>query len=279
MRAPPVAEKQTSGMRSFERALGRAREFLADDRAHRAAHVGELERDRDQRMRLQRAAHRDQRIFLAGLLSAQRRCGPCISSNRGTSADRPAPAPRTFPRALPSSSNACRRLRARDRVVMAALRAHFEVALELGPVQHRAAAVAFFPQAFRHLALGVVAFGAHARRHQFLQPAHVVVFSVFRCGVAASARTGSIGASLRRLVGSRGMRAARASSAARIGARNSRADRAAVSLRPRPLAQASRCSTSALPITTASANLGDRRGGCRVAHAETDRDRRLRRAP
>jgi hypothetical protein len=67
MRAPPVAEKHTSGMRST-REFGAAREFLADDRTHRAAHEREVERAGDDRLRLQRAAHRHERVLLACLL-------------------------------------------------------------------------------------------------------------------------------------------------------------------------------------------------------------------
>ena len=62
----------------------------------------------------------------------------------------------------------------RDRHVMAAFRAHVEVALHLRPIQHRGATVALLPQAFRHLALVAAAFGADARRHQLGQPAHGV---------------------------------------------------------------------------------------------------------
>ena len=60
-----------------------------------------------------------------------------------------------------------------DRHVEAALGADLEVLLEFRPVQHHAAAVAFFPQAFRHAALPARGrFGADAGRHQFLQPGH-----------------------------------------------------------------------------------------------------------
>ena len=38
MRAPPDAETETSGTPSFGRALARARELLAHDAPHRAAH-------------------------------------------------------------------------------------------------------------------------------------------------------------------------------------------------------------------------------------------------
>src|SRR5690606_40002 len=60
-----------------------------------------------------------------------------------------------------------------DRAVVAALRADLEVLLELRPVQHRSALVAFFPQTLGHAALAAGGrFGADARGHQFLQPAH-----------------------------------------------------------------------------------------------------------
>src|SRR5690606_18162867 len=60
-----------------------------------------------------------------------------------------------------------------DRAVVAALRADLEVFLEFRPVQDRSALVAFFPQALGHAALAAGGrFGADARGHQFLQPAH-----------------------------------------------------------------------------------------------------------
>ena len=47
MRAPPLAEKQISGMPVREAVLGAAHEALADHRAHRAAEEAELERAGD----------------------------------------------------------------------------------------------------------------------------------------------------------------------------------------------------------------------------------------
>src|SRR3546814_11166552 len=73
-----------------------------------------------------------------------------------------------------------------DRTVVVALRADLEVLLELGPVQHRTAAVALFPQPLRDAALlGRAGFGADAGGHPFLQPGHAI--GIPRCGRAASA--------------------------------------------------------------------------------------------
>ena len=49
----------------LEGALGAKSEAFADNRTHRAAHEGEIERAGDQRALLERAFHRDQRVALA----------------------------------------------------------------------------------------------------------------------------------------------------------------------------------------------------------------------
>ena len=162
-------------MRSLERAFGRAREFFADDRAHRAAHVFELERDGDQRIRLQRAAHRDQRILLAGLLL---RGGDAIAVLLGVAEFQRIGRLQRGEQLLAAVFVEKRRqARARaHRVMVRAFRTHHQIALELRAIQHRAAAVALFPQTFGHLAFRR-RLRALARRHQFLQPVHVVRFS------------------------------------------------------------------------------------------------------
>src|SRR5690606_12760095 len=60
-----------------------------------------------------------------------------------------------------------------DRPMEAALGADLEVLLELGSVEHGAAAVALLPQPLGHAALaGRAGIGADVRRHQLLQPGH-----------------------------------------------------------------------------------------------------------
>ena len=237
-----------------ERVFGGAREFLAADRTHRAAHVGELERAGDQRLGLEQAAHRDQRILLAGLLL------------RGDDAilvlfriaefqriDRFEFGKQFLAAVLVEERR--QTLARADRVVMAALRTHFKIALQLRPIQHRAAAFAFFPQAFRHLALGR-ALGADARRHQFLQPAHVVVFS------SLHGTPGSTGArSLSRLAGSfariiiaLGIRRHSMPAAHRAPRESAQEIHRALRQTASGVVWFARCSTRALPITTASAN-------------------------
>src|SRR5690606_9945809 len=60
-----------------------------------------------------------------------------------------------------------------DGHVEVALGADLEVLLELGPVQHRAAAAALLPQPLGHAALlGSPGFGTDAGGHDFLEPGH-----------------------------------------------------------------------------------------------------------
>src|SRR5690606_39007462 len=58
-----------------------------------------------------------------------------------------------------------------DSKVMVALRAHVQVALELGPIELTGAARALDPQAFRHRAPTLL--GVDAGRHQLVEPAHI----------------------------------------------------------------------------------------------------------
>ena len=57
-----------------------------------------------------------------------------------------------------------------DAHVVAALRTHVEVALELGAIQHGIASRALDPQALRHRARA--ALGLDARGHDFFEPGH-----------------------------------------------------------------------------------------------------------
>ena len=69
MRAPPLAEKQTSGLRCSRQCSTARTKRSPTDRAHRAAEERELERAGDDRQAVQRARHDDQRILLLrGLL-------------------------------------------------------------------------------------------------------------------------------------------------------------------------------------------------------------------
>src|SRR3546814_18441739 len=62
------------------------------------------------------------------------------------------------------------------RAVVVALRAALEVLLELGPVQHRTAAVALFPQPLRDAArLGRAGLGEDAGGAHFLHPGPTIV--------------------------------------------------------------------------------------------------------
>src|SRR6185437_12326761 len=150
--------------------FGRARDLLTDHRTHRAAHVTEFERAGDHRHALEAAFDGNQRVLLAAaLLRGEDAVAVFLRVLEFQRIDRPH-AGVEFIAALIEEP---REPRARaDRMMVAALRAHHQVALEFRPVQADAATGALFPHAFRHLAAAGRAFGTDFRCGQFLQPGH-----------------------------------------------------------------------------------------------------------
>jgi hypothetical protein len=144
-----------------------AHEALADHRAHRAAHEIELERGAHHAQRLDRALHHHQRVALRGLFL---RLGqPLGIAARVLELER---VERQHFRAdLEAAVGVEQRVEARARaeaLVVPALRAHVEVLLEVGAVEHGIARRAFGPQALGHRLLRAGAGALDLGRQQLL---------------------------------------------------------------------------------------------------------------
>src|SRR5690606_33904622 len=159
--------------------ISRPNEAFADHGAHGAAHEVELEGGRHHRHALERAAHDNQGVILAGLfLGLSQAILVTLAVAETQDVDwldlRPDLAPAAaVQKGLQTPPGA-------DAQVVIALGTDLQIALQLWPVQHGIAGSAFGPQAFRHVAADpapLPRFGADARRHQFFEPAHVLVAS------------------------------------------------------------------------------------------------------
>src|SRR5690606_30895276 len=149
--------------------LHAAHETLADDGAHRTADEAKLERGRDERLPLQRAAHDDERVALAGLaLCARQAVLVALRIFELERIERLEVRRDLLPRLRIEKE--LEALACREPQVMAAGRAHVQVALELGAIELSAAAGALDPQSFGNGMPPLL--GADARRHQFVEPAH-----------------------------------------------------------------------------------------------------------
>ena len=133
------------------------------------------------------------------------------------------------------------------RMMVRAFRADHEVALELGAIQHRAAALAFFPEAFGHLAL---------RRRRRSARAATSISAASSCRKLLLIRSAAQARRLPVVRASSGGGLCDMARRARVERSADRRDETRVHARTRPAASllAASRSTSALPITTASAN-------------------------
>ncbi len=148
-----------------------AHEALADHRAHRATHEIELKTSGHDRQRANRTADNDQRVGFARvfhrLLQALRILSAVAKLQR---VDR-----QNLLSDFIAAFSIEQRIEPRagaDAHVLAALRAYKQSFLQLGRVQHRFAARALGPQAFRHGLARSAFFALDARRQNFVDPAH-----------------------------------------------------------------------------------------------------------
>ena len=148
-----VAEKHTSGLRiSSARSAARAKRSPTTEPIEPPMKA-KSKAQATSALALQLALHRDQRVALAGgLLRGLDAVGILLLVLELQHVGR-AEGRRRFPRGAAGIEEAWQPHARADRHVVAALGADLEVFLELGPVQHRAAAVALFPQALGHAAL------------------------------------------------------------------------------------------------------------------------------
>ena len=258
MRAPPLAEKHTNGQPISSARSAAQREALADHRAHRAAHVGEVERGGDQVAPLQRALHRDQRVALAGGLLRGLDAVGVLLLVLELAARRSGRARRRSRCVLPASNSAASRARAR----IAMWRLHFGQTSRFSSSSGRYSTA---PQRshFSHRPSGTL---RACRRPSVRMREGISFFSqdmrcVFRSGSAAwraGRRTGWRGSPARV---PRVQRTGRAARARRRGVQR-RAQRREEARWPAAAGSAASASaaTSALPTTTPSASCGHRRG-------------------
>jgi len=162
--------KTDEGGTRHDRGLDTKNETLADHRAHRATHELELEGRRDHRNMLDVAAHHHQRIgFAGGRLRLLEALGVFLAVLELERIERGDPradlvAPFGIEQHVEATPGA-------DAVVMTALGADFEIALQIRAVQHLVAGRALRPQAFRHR-LARLHPALDLRRQDFLKPAH-----------------------------------------------------------------------------------------------------------
>ena len=146
-----------------------AHEPLADDRAHRARDEAKLERGRHDGHALQRSGHDDERVALVGLAL-------CLVQSFAITL-------RVLESQRVERLEIRRELVARlgieehleplasaDPQMVAALRAHVQIAIELGAIELCGASGALDPEPFGHRMLALL--GADPGRHQLIEPTH-----------------------------------------------------------------------------------------------------------